>query len=553
MDFLNKSLAQLSELFRSMTPGARITAGLLLAVVVVSLGYLFRQGTAGPDAYLFGGQPLSDAELNKIDAALGQAGLSATREANRLRVPAGQQAAYMAAIADAEVLPDNFSTILEDAIGKGAWWGESLASTRERLKIAKQKALTEIIEAMPWVEQAMVLYDEQTSPGLSRVKQVTASVNVRPVVGETLSPTKVKRLQRLVARSVAGMKVEDVGITNLDDGGMYGADNELSFDIFENEYYRLKVAFETQQRERIINHLRDMIPGVRVEVNAEFDATKEEVTRNVKPDPTSAVLREVETKESATQSTGPAGGQPGAIAQGPNRQGSTAAPEPDKNVTNNSKSEIDNVVGVQESRILKDGYTLKAVHATVLLPSSYIESVWKSSNPTATAPPTPADLKTVESDVKTTVESVVEPLLLVQANMGQNTYKYVRVHVLPSPPVPTIELPSTASQAVGWVGRYWSTLAMLGVAMFSLLVMRSVVKGGPSSAPATAGASGSTLAIDADEPSSQSDNAAEEPADDRPRLRLKRGKSLKDDLVEIVHEDPDAAAEILRSWIGKVA
>ena len=48
MDFLNKSIAQVSELFRSMTPGARLTAGLLLAVVVVSMGYLFRQGTAGP-------------------------------------------------------------------------------------------------------------------------------------------------------------------------------------------------------------------------------------------------------------------------------------------------------------------------------------------------------------------------------------------------------------------------------------------------------------------------------------------------------------------------
>ena len=42
MDFLNKAIAQLSDLFRSMTPGARITAGLLLAVVVVSMGYLFQ-------------------------------------------------------------------------------------------------------------------------------------------------------------------------------------------------------------------------------------------------------------------------------------------------------------------------------------------------------------------------------------------------------------------------------------------------------------------------------------------------------------------------------
>ena len=59
MDFLNKSLAQLSDLFRSMTPGAA-DRGLLLAVVVVSMGYLFRESTSGPDAFLFGGEPLSD-------------------------------------------------------------------------------------------------------------------------------------------------------------------------------------------------------------------------------------------------------------------------------------------------------------------------------------------------------------------------------------------------------------------------------------------------------------------------------------------------------------
>jgi hypothetical protein len=34
---------------------------------------------------------------------------------------------------------------------------------------------------------------------------------------------------------------------------------------------------------------------------------------------------------------------------------------------------------------------------------------------------------------------------------------------------------------------------------------------------------------------------------------LKKSKSIKDDLVQIVHEDPNAAAEILRSWIGKAS
>src|SRR5688500_5964225 len=110
MDFLNKSFAQVSELFRSMTPGARLTAGLLLAIVVVSMGYLFRQGAAGPDAYLFGGEPLPEGQLTRVEAAIAQAGLSGyVREGNRIRVPAGQQATYLAAVADKDALPPNFN------------------------------------------------------------------------------------------------------------------------------------------------------------------------------------------------------------------------------------------------------------------------------------------------------------------------------------------------------------------------------------------------------------------------------------------------------------
>jgi flagellar biosynthesis/type III secretory pathway M-ring protein FliF/YscJ len=33
-------------------------------------------------------------------------------------------------------------------------------------------------------------------------------------------------------------------------------------------------------------------------------------------------------------------------------------------------------------------------------------------------------------------------------------------------------------------------------------------------------------------------------------LRLKKGPTLKDDLTELVKEDPDGAAAILRTWIG---
>ena len=59
MDFLNTAYQQITDLFRTMTPAARITTGLLLAVVVISLVFLFRYESETADAFLFGAEPLT--------------------------------------------------------------------------------------------------------------------------------------------------------------------------------------------------------------------------------------------------------------------------------------------------------------------------------------------------------------------------------------------------------------------------------------------------------------------------------------------------------------
>lgn len=552
MDFLNKAIAQLSELFRSMTPGARMTAGLLLVVVVISVGYLFQHSSTGPDTYLFGGEPISSGQLDRIEAAIAKAGLSDfQREGFRIRVPSGQQAKYLAAVADAGALPPNFNTILENALEKGGPW-ESREATRERLKIARQQTLSEIVRAMPWVENAIVLYDEHESRDLRSVtptSQKTASVSVKPVAGEMLTAARAKNIQRLVAHSV-NMKPNDVGITNLGDGGPAGTDGGLTYDVIDDEYLKTKVLFEAQKRDSILGALRD-IPGVSVEVNADFDDTVEETTHTAKPDPKVAARSETSTIEDVTSSSPDIGGQPGQTSQGPNRQVATqsAATTP-QNKTHNEATRTDNVVGIEDSRVVKKGYTPKEVWATVSIPGSYIKSLWTARNPTATAPPKPEDLATVQTDAVQKVENIVDTLLLLQANKGENTYKHVHVVVLDSLPVPTIEAPSVASKAMAWTSRYWNSLAMLGVAMFSLLVLRSVVNGKPSNPASATSAPASSLTLQADEPKAAAEN--NETAEvGKPKLRLKKGTSVKDDLMEIVREDPDAAADILRSWIAK--
>src|SRR5215212_5090324 len=108
MDFLNKASAQFVELFRSMTPGARMTSAVLLVVAVVSVAFLFNQQATGPDAYLMGGEMFSPSQLRDMQAALGKAGLEAQIDGARVKVPSGQQSKYMAALAEANAKPAEF-------------------------------------------------------------------------------------------------------------------------------------------------------------------------------------------------------------------------------------------------------------------------------------------------------------------------------------------------------------------------------------------------------------------------------------------------------------
>ena len=76
MDFLNKAFAQFNDLFRSMTPGGRITAGLLLVVAVVSVG-LFVPAPGERRRRLPVRRRIDpSAHLQKMEAAFGKAGLN---------------------------------------------------------------------------------------------------------------------------------------------------------------------------------------------------------------------------------------------------------------------------------------------------------------------------------------------------------------------------------------------------------------------------------------------------------------------------------------------
>ena len=100
-------------------------------------------------------------------------------------------------------------------------------------------------------------------------------------------------------------------------------------------------------------------------------------------------------------------------------------------------------------------------------------------------------------------------------------------------------------QTLDFVRVYWPTLGLMAVVAFSLLVLRATVGSVPASAPAS-----STPAVAEEQPQAQPEQ------EQKPKKRWQTAegtKSLREEVAELVAEDPETAANILKTWIGTPA
>jgi len=551
MDFLSKSFAQIRELFLSLTPGARITAALLLGVIMVSVGYLFHTGMSGPDDYLMGGEPFDSDQLRVMEAAFGKAGLSKyERDGNRIRIPRGMQSAYMGALADAGAMPRGFGSYLEDAINKDGLF-ESNRTKQERMTIARQRELSLIIRAMPGIRDASVLFDRQKARGLSPTDVVTASVSVRTRTDEPLETRQVQMIRKLVAASFAGLKAQDVTVGDLS-GRVYSVRNDEGLlDASEDPYYSRKAQFEQRLEEKIRAHLANF-PGIQVHVSAELSKELSHHEQRVILDPNKATNVQSRTsKVTKTDERGAGGGRPGLEAQGPGGGAvALAGAKTTKSKEESRDEETQSIVPSQQVEVEMTGLTPQRVRASIAVPSSYYRDVWAEKNRPAdgqaSKPPTEQELDDLKIKINKNIVTAVLPLL-PNTGEGVDTLDRVTVTTFQSLPPDPIEPPSLTEEALAWTGQYWTTLSMMGLALFSLVMLRSMLRS-PPTGPDTGSQTAATFSLvgEADE-TAGSENADR---DERPHRRFVRGPSFKDELAEMVREDPDTAANILRSWIA---
>ena len=197
---------------------------LLLAAVAAGLFIDFPEKEKAGEVELLAGAVLGPADLAVIEAVFDRSGLDSYRVVDgRLYVDGGQQSSYLRAVVDAGALPPEFGGSLRRAVESDSPW-RSKETQAELLRVATQEELSLVIRAMPGIEQAAVLYSGSNSEGLFRDANVgaqTASVSVRTESGEELDRHRVQAIRVLVASSIAGLRVEQVALTNLRSGQVF--------------------------------------------------------------------------------------------------------------------------------------------------------------------------------------------------------------------------------------------------------------------------------------------------------------------------------------------
>ncbi len=538
---MNTLVAQIRDLFASMTPGARITSGLLLVVAVVSVAFLFQNSVAGPDAFLFGGERFSQSEINRMTAAMAEGGLSGwSIDSNRISVPRAIEQDAIAAIASSGALPDNFADFMDKALADGGAM-EGRHKFELRTKTARENQLSLIISKFPWVESAHVMLDIQERRGFNRKNDASASVFITPRLGEGLDKVRARNIKQLIAGALASLSIDNVNITS---GGSDAETNGEPW--FDDPFLQAREELQKAYKTRIMRGL-DYIPGVRVEVSADLENMTARRVTETAPLEGKVVRSETESeKEDSSVSDG--GGQPGLPAQGPGRNGlsEALARENRTNVTRESSVE-ESIVGnsVKQEEYL--GFKPKELYASIAIPREYVIGIWEQEHPDGKAADiTDTEMQTMENSLKIDVERWVQNIL-PRLSLGEDEYRQVEVVYYDSLQRPAPPEPTFTEYATAWAGRYWGSLSMIGLAAVSLLMLRSAIHPGtvkPGDSEA------GTLQLELGTNTSIEEEDVQADKQERPKLRIKKSESLKEDLSEMVREDPDAAASILRSWIN---
>ena len=156
--------------------------------------------------------------------------------------------------------------------------------------------------------------------------------------------------------------------------------------------------------------------------------------------------------------------------------------------------------------------------------------------------PPPAEIDKIRTEEIANIKTIVAGALPKTDGVADPT-QLVTVTALEDIIPPAIPEPTMTENAGSWFAQNWSTVGLILLGLLSLLMLRSMIRSAPSG--------GDFQITDLDQLATDDEDEELEGEEEARRLGFSEsGVSLQDELSELVANDPETAANILKNWIG---
>jgi len=566
VEHLKQIYEQLKGLYLSMTPGNRILTVLLSLVLLCSLGYLIAGSIKPADpqskyVFVFDGYNFDAKDKIAVQSALSKAKLrDHIWVGDQLQVPKSQESSYTAQIAAEKAIRISGRTSFETAEKLSPW--DSNLSKTEKMFQAKALDVSDSISKLEGIKSAEVHPNKRRDwdKNVWAKKDVlTIGVNVETIGYKDLDIGTVSAIGGLVAFAF-GTDPKLVNIVDAKNNRIYnGGGEEIGG---ATNYTRVQSSEEEKWKNKIQGLLN--IPGLHVATTVTLCKDIEKYFKVIHEKPKAVIhehLRGTDYRNEGASRSGRAG-----------HEASLNRPLIDPrlglfggHLITDKTHEEEKSWGIQGKESKGENIPLvpERIFASLRIPEEYVRTMWIAKNKTkdnANPEPTPEQLEDEQEVIRTTTRSSVGKLLEDYRDpKSPDPLDCVYVAFYKEIPEPE-EVPLTAWQQIAmWLSEHWQTLGLMGLVLAGLCVLWGVSKPRKPEpiviyeAPEIPMDRLEALAQAKAEAEAAAAAAAEEDGVSRTLNGFDKSiRSLREEIAELIEENPDAAAAVLRQWIGNV-
>ncbi len=550
MDYLKAQFIRIQEQLSGLTPSQKMLAGALVVIMVMTLMWWARYA-AVPEMEPVLDQALKDDDISRITTQIRTKGIECRVVGGKVMVPVERKMEVLADLGYSQLLPRDTESGF-DAIVKQLSPFASDTTNRAYFNRAKEMTMARVIRGFPGVATAEVMIDPASERRIGASVQPRASINMTMNGGAPGSKRLAEAAASFVCGAQSGMQRSRISVIINGqnfvvrdaadaDGGLSGGDT-----------IEITRQYEAYYRDKILEQL-SFIRGVMAQVTVEVDnASKQTQERKYDPKGVAKGETAIEQENTDTTSAGGGGGEPGAMT---NIGASVAEAAP---VTGGSSTheKTRTLMDVRFSELTQTTHAAAGkatpVSASVRVPRGYFVGAYKQSTSTTTEP-TEVQLKEYITAQLLTIRNDVMKCTNIKADADVSVETYTDTMPLMAAASAEVASGGGMGSLGGIVGSHAKEIAVGGLALVSLFMMALMVRKAQPAVVAGISPELQTVAIlRAGEPVAGEAGEGESLLDglevDDDAIRAKQ---MIEQVQDMVKENPDAAANLVKRWLNR--